>query len=113
MSGNSELPFDNLLHEFDADQNPPGIGEGLEAEHRLDAKFHTPMILLHDIVQIGTRPDLDWVYPAVIEFVAHAHAAERSMAGFEAVQCDGSRLPVLPESFPEERSGCGHIPRAA
>jgi hypothetical protein len=34
MGGNTELPFDNLWHELNADENPSGIGELLEAEHR-------------------------------------------------------------------------------
>jgi hypothetical protein len=54
-----KLPFDDLLRELDTDENPSGIGEFLEAEHRLDAGFHASMILLHDIVQVRTTTDLD------------------------------------------------------
>ena len=71
------------------------------------------MILLHDIVQVRTTTDLDRVFPPVIEFVAHAHAPQRGMAGFEAIQRDGARLPVWFESLAKESSGGGNVPRAA
>jgi hypothetical protein len=50
MSGNPELPFDDLLHEFDPDQNPPSVIEGLEAEYWLDAELYAPMVLLNDLI---------------------------------------------------------------
>jgi hypothetical protein len=113
MSGNTELPFEDLLHEFDTDQNPSRVVEALEAEHWLNTEFHAPMVLLHNIIQVLTRADLNRVFPAVVELVAHAHPAERGMAGFEAIQRDGSRLPVPLESLPKESFGCGHIPCTA
>jgi site-specific DNA recombinase len=39
----------------------------------------------HNIIQVLTRADLNRVFPAVVELVAHAHPAERGMAGFEAI----------------------------
>ena len=54
MDGNTELLFDNLLRELNTDENPSGIEEFLEAEHRLNAGFHASMSLLHDIVQVRT-----------------------------------------------------------
>src|ERR1700689_2862304 len=106
MSRKAKLSFDDLLHEFDAHQNPASVIEGLEPEHRLHAEFHAPMVLLHDIVQVLRRADLDRIFPAIIKFVIHAHPAERGMAGFEAIQRDGSRLSLSLESLSKESFGC-------
>jgi hypothetical protein len=67
-AGTTELLFDNPLHELNTDENPG---------------FHVSMILIHDIVQVRTTTDSNRVSPTVIEFVAHAHAPQRGMAGFE------------------------------
>jgi hypothetical protein len=85
MSGNPKLPFDDLLHQLDTNQNPSSVIKLLEAKHRLHAKFYTPMILHHYVIQVLTRTDLYRVFPPVIEFVADAHPAQRAMARFEAV----------------------------
>ena len=63
MGGNTKLSFANLVHKLDPDENSSGIGEFLEAEHRLDAEFHASMILLHDIVRVQTTKDLNRVSP--------------------------------------------------
>jgi hypothetical protein len=68
-SGNTELFFEDFLHKLDADQNPSSVVEGLEAEHRLNTEFYTPMVLLDYIIQVLTTADLDRVFPPVIEFV--------------------------------------------
>jgi hypothetical protein len=85
VGGNTKLPFDDLLYELDTDQNPSGISEFLEAEHRLKAEFYAPMVLLNDIVQVRTTADLNRVFPSVVELFAHAHAPQGGMAGFEAI----------------------------
>jgi hypothetical protein len=71
------------------------------------------MILFHDIVQVRTTANLDQVFPAVIKFVAHAHAPQGGMAGFEAIQRDGAGLPMSFESLAKESSSGGNVPSAA
>src|SRR3954469_5778720 len=109
MSGNAELSFEDFVHEFNTHQNPASVIEGLKAEHRLDAQFHAPMVLLHDVVQVLTRADLDWILRPIIEFVAHAHPAEGRVTRFEAIQRDATRLSVSLESLSKESLGCSHI----
>jgi hypothetical protein len=71
VSGNAELPFHDLLHEFNSDQNSARVVEGLETEHRLRAEFDTPVVLLDHIVQVLTTANVDWILPPVIKFVTH------------------------------------------
>jgi hypothetical protein len=70
-----ELTFVDLLHEFNTDENASRVEELLEAEHRLDAELHSPVILLDDVVQVRTTANLDRVLPTVVEFITHAHTA--------------------------------------
>jgi hypothetical protein len=48
--GDTELPLLNLLHEFNAHQNPSRVVEGLESQHRLSAEFNAPVVLLDQVV---------------------------------------------------------------
>jgi hypothetical protein len=75
VSGNAELPFHDLLHKFDSDQNAARVVEGLETEHRLSAEFDTPVVLLDHIVQVLTTANFDWILSLVIKFVTHPHEA--------------------------------------
>jgi hypothetical protein len=68
MSGNTGLPFEDLLHEFDTDQNPSRVVEALEAEHWLNTEFHAPMVLLNGLIandkfclSLVSSRKLDWV----------------------------------------------------
>jgi hypothetical protein len=47
------------MHRFDARQDDVGAPEILEAHHGPGSAFDSPMILLHDVVQILDLPDLD------------------------------------------------------
>src|SRR5690349_7625415 len=80
MSRDTELPFDNLLQEFDPDQNPSRIVEGLETQHRLHAEFDAAVVLLHYVTQVGTTTNLHRIFPTVVEFIVHTHSAQRGMA---------------------------------
>jgi hypothetical protein len=42
----TELAFDDLVSQLHAGQDPPGVEEALESEHRAHAAFYPPVILL-------------------------------------------------------------------
>jgi hypothetical protein len=79
--GQTKLAFDDLVNQLYAGQDPPGVEEALESEHRTHAAFNAPVVLLNNIVQVGASSDLDGVLPPVIELVVHAHAAQSGMGG--------------------------------
>src|SRR5271157_3441964 len=72
--GQTKLAFDDLVNEFNAAQNTPGVEEALETRHWSHAAFYPPVILFDDVVQVGTISNLDGTVPTVIEFVIHTHA---------------------------------------
>src|SRR5208282_5980284 len=92
--GQTKLAFDDLVNEFNAAQNTPGVEEALETKHWSHPAFYPPVILFDDVVQVGTISNLDWIIPTVIELVIHAHAAQSGMGGLKAVQGNYSRLAV-------------------
>jgi hypothetical protein len=110
--GQTKLAFDDLVNEFNAAQNTPGVEEALEAEHWTHAAFYPPMSLFDIIVQVGASADLDRIVPPVIELVIHAHAAQSGMGGLEAIQGNYSRLAVALESLTEEGLGGGDVTRS-
>src|SRR5260370_24177552 len=110
--GQTKLAFDDLVNQLYADQDPPGVEEALESEHRAHAAFYPPVILFDDVVQVGTISNLVGIVPTVIEFVIHAHAAQSRMGGLEAIQGNYSRLSVALESFTEKRLGGGDVTRS-
>ena len=61
------LAFLKLLNQFDSDQYAPCVVKRLEAQHAVDTGFDPPMVLLHDVVQILRRPNLDWIRPSIVE----------------------------------------------
>ena len=107
--GQTKLAFDDLVNEFNAAQNTPGVEEALETKHWSHAAFYPPVILFDDVVQVGTISNLDGTVPTVIEFVIHTHAAQSGMGGLEAIQGDYSRLAVALECLTEEGLGGGDI----
>ena len=42
-----------------AGDDPPGIEETLEPKHRSHPLLDTPVVLLHNVVQVGARADLE------------------------------------------------------
>ena len=85
-----------------AGQDPPGVEEALESEHRAHAAFYPPVILFDNVVQVGTVSNLDGIVPTIIEFVIHPHAP----------QSDDSWLAVTLESFTEEGLGGSDVTRS-
>jgi hypothetical protein len=73
------------VNQLYAGQNPPGVEEALEPEHRAYAAFYPPVILFDNVVQVGTVSNLYGIVPTVIELVIHTHAAQSRMGGLEAV----------------------------
>jgi hypothetical protein len=51
--GQTKLAFDDLVNEFNAAQNTPGVEEALETKHWSHAAFYPPVILFDDVVQVG------------------------------------------------------------
>ena len=59
-------------------QDPPGVEEALESEHRAHAAFKPPVILFNNIVQVGASSDLDGPSQAVIELsYSYPYGAKR------------------------------------
>jgi hypothetical protein len=110
--GQTELAFDELVNQFNAAQNTPGVEEALETKHWSHAAFYPPVVLFDDVVQVGTISNLDGIIPTVIEFVIHPHAPQSGMTGLEAIQGNYSRLAVTLESFTEEGLGGGDVTRS-
>ena len=52
--GHVELAFDDLLDQLQAGDDPTGVEEMLEPKHRSHPRLDTPVVLLHDVVQVGT-----------------------------------------------------------
>lgn len=52
-----ELPLPDLLHQLYPADRHCRIPKALEAEHRINALFNSPVILLDEVVQVLTRPD--------------------------------------------------------
>ena len=110
--GQTKLAFDDLVNEFNAAQNTPGVEEALETKHWSHAAFYPSVILFDDVVQVRTISNLDGAVPTVIEFVIHTHAAQSGMGGFEAIQGNYSRLAVARESPTEEGICGGNVARS-
>ena len=112
-AGEIILTFVNLLHELDPDENASRVIERLETEHWLKTSLDSPMVLLHDVVQVRAATDLYRVRPAEVEFIPHAHASQRRMGRLEAVQRDTPGLAVMFQCSAEERLRRGNVPGAA
>jgi hypothetical protein len=83
--GQTRLALDDLVNQLYAGQDPPGVEEALESEHRAHAAFYPPVILFDNVVQVGTVSNLDGTVPRIIELVIHTHAAQSGMGGLKAV----------------------------
>jgi hypothetical protein len=51
-SGATKLPLLDHVHGLDAGEQLPRTPERLEAQHRIRDPFHSPVVLLHDVVEI-------------------------------------------------------------
>jgi hypothetical protein len=108
----TKLAFDDLVNQFNAAQNTPGVEEALETKHWTHAAFYPPVILFDDVVQVGTISNLDGIVPTVIEFVIHAPAPQGRMGWFEAVNVNYPRVAVAVERFTEVGLGGSDVARA-
>jgi hypothetical protein len=71
--GDFELAFDDFVDQFHAGHDPPGIEEALERKHRPHPGLDAPMVLLHHVVQVRARANLDGILLPKVELVIHAH----------------------------------------
>jgi len=55
--GQTKLAFDDLVNQLYAGQNPPGVEEALEPEHRAHPGLDAPVVLFDDVVQIRASAD--------------------------------------------------------
>jgi hypothetical protein len=65
--GHVELALDDLLDQLHAGDDPPGVEERLEPKPRSHPRLDVPVVLLHDVVQVGARADVDRAFPTVIK----------------------------------------------
>src|SRR4029077_5966963 len=107
--GHVELAFDDLLDQLHAGGDPPGVEETLEPKHRSHPRLDAPVVLLHDVVQVGACADVDRAFPTVIKFVIHGHPAQGGMRGLETVQGNYSWVAVTAKRPPEKRLGGGDV----
>src|SRR6266853_5626770 len=54
-----ELPLLDLLGQLDSRDRYHRVVESLESQHRPDSLLHSPMVLLHQIVQVLAGSNLD------------------------------------------------------
>jgi hypothetical protein len=55
--GQTKLAFDDLVNQLYAGQNPPGVEEAREPEHRAHPGLDAPVVLFDDVVQIRASAD--------------------------------------------------------
>ena len=108
--GQTKLAFDDLVNEFNAAQNTPGVEEALETKHWSHAAFYPPY-LFHVVHR--TISNLDGTVPTVIEFVIHTHAAQSGMGSIKSPsRVITLGLAVALESPTEESLGGGNVARS-
>jgi hypothetical protein len=73
------------VNQLYAGQDPSGVEEALESEHRAHAAFYSPVTLFDNVVQVGTVSNLHGTVSTIIEFVIHTHAAQSDMGGLKAI----------------------------
>ena len=107
--GQTKLAFDDLVNQLYAGQNPPGVEEALEPEHRAHPGLDAPVVLFDDVVQIRASADLNGGLPTVIEFVVHAMRRRAAWVGSKPSQGNHPRVAVATERLTEEGFGGGDV----
>src|SRR5262249_12353997 len=79
-----ELPLLNLLCQLDSGDRYHRFIESLDSQHRPDALLHSPMVLLHQIIQVLAGSNLD----ATGKFAVFFHLPYGTVRGRIGVQRD-------------------------
>src|SRR6202140_5836336 len=101
-----ELPLLDLLRQLDARDRDHRVVELLESQHRPDPLLHSPMVLLHQIVQVLAGSNLD----ATRKFAAFFHLPHRTMRSSIGVQRDLGGHPSVLHRAAEKRFGGVYVP---
>src|SRR5215470_19828919 len=110
---NLELAFVDLLRQLNSPDHAPRVVETFEAQHRLQTRLHSSMVLLHDVIQVLARTDLYWIGSAKVKFSSHSHTSQRGVAGFMPVQGDAVWMRLVIQCFTKERLSCRNASRSA
>ena len=100
-----ELPLLDLLCPLDSRDRYHCVIESLESQHRPDSLLHSPMVLLHQIVQVlaGSNPD------ATRKFAVVLHLPHRTMRGRIGVQRDFRGHASVLHRAAKKRFGGVHV----
>src|SRR6266851_3338514 len=101
-----ELPLLDLLCQLDSRDRYHRVAESLESQHRPDSLLHSPMVLLHQIVQVLAGSNLD----ATRKFAAFFHLPHRTMRSSIGVQRDLCGHPSVLHRAAEKRIGGVYVP---
>jgi hypothetical protein len=85
----------DLVRQLNSDDDATRIEEALQADHRLQAKLHPSVVLLHDVVEILAGPDFHWIRTPEVELAIHSHHPQGRMTGFVSIQRDTVRMRVM------------------
>src|SRR4030095_2212788 len=71
----------DLGRQLNSDDDATRIEEALQADHRLQAKLHPSVVLLHDVVEILAGPDFHWIRTPEVELAIHSHHPQNDWVG--------------------------------
>src|SRR5450432_167518 len=101
-----ELPLLDLLCQLDSRDRYDRVVESLESQHRPDSLLHSPMVLLHQVVQVLAGSNLD----ATRKFAVCLHLPHRTMRGRIGVQRDLRGHASVLHCAAQKRFGGVHVP---
>src|SRR5712691_2069669 len=101
-----ELPLLDLLCQLDSRDRYHRVIESLESQHRPDSLLHSPMVLLHKIVQVLAGSNLD----ATRKFAILLHLSHCPVRGRIGVQRDLRGYPSVLHRAAEKRFGGVYVP---
>src|SRR5215469_3902680 len=104
-----EWPLLDLLCQLDSGDRYHCIVESLESQHRPDSLLHSPMVLLHHMVQVLAGSNLD----ASRKFAVVLHLPHRTMRGRIGVQRDLRGHASVLHRAAQKRFGGVHVPAPA
>src|SRR5215469_15215646 len=100
-----EWPLLDLLCQLDSGDRYHCIVESLESQHRPDSLLHSPMVLLHHMVQVLAGSNLD----ASRKFAVVLHLPHRTMRGRIGVQRDLRGHASVLHRAAQKRFGGVHV----
>src|SRR5450432_3710662 len=101
-----KLPLLDFLCQLDSGDRYDRVVESLESQHRPDSLLHSPMILLHQVVQVLAGSNLD----ATRKFAVFLHLPHRPVRGRIGVQGDLRGHSSVLHCAAQKRFGGVHVP---